>query len=98
MGRTSANAAAPITGTRTLRISSVAYAEEDRLSEANTASAVGLPSRSCARRAEDRALQRVPRARGQRVASLPDRRALLLDRGHLASPSRHPYSRRRGVR
>ena len=46
-GITSAKAATPTIGTPTFRISSVAYATEDRLSEANTASAVGLPSRSC---------------------------------------------------
>ena len=46
MGTTSENAAIPTAGTRTRRISSVAYAEDDRLSDAKTASAVGLPSRS----------------------------------------------------
>ena len=46
-GSTSAKAASPKYGTRTCRISSVAYADDDRLSLANTASAVGLPSRSC---------------------------------------------------
>ncbi len=46
MGTTRANAARPTAGTRTRRISSVAYADDDRLSEANTASAVGFPSRS----------------------------------------------------
>ena len=46
IGTTSENAATPITGTRTRRISLVAYADDDRLLEANTASAVGLPSRS----------------------------------------------------
>src|SRR5438477_615617 len=50
MGRTKANAATPTAGTRTRRISSVAYADDDRLSLAKTASAVGLPSRSCTRR------------------------------------------------
>ena len=34
-------------GTRTRRISSVAYADDERLSDAKTASAVGLPRRSC---------------------------------------------------
>ena len=48
IGTTSANAATPIAGMSTRRISSVAYADDDRLSDANTASAVGLPSRSCA--------------------------------------------------
>ena len=47
IGTTSENAATPTTGTRTRRISSVAYADDERLSQANTASAVGLPSRSC---------------------------------------------------
>src|ERR1700704_5545966 len=47
-GTTSEKAATPMTGTRTRRITSVAYAEDDRLSEANTARAVGLPSRSWA--------------------------------------------------
>ena len=47
-GTTSENAATPMTGTSTRRISSVAYADEERLSEAKTASAVGLPSRSWA--------------------------------------------------
>jgi hypothetical protein len=46
-GITSEKAATPTIGTPTFRISSVAYATEDRLSEAKTASAVGLPSRSC---------------------------------------------------
>ena len=47
IGTTIANAATPTAGTRTRRISSVAYADDDRLSDANTARAVGLPSRSC---------------------------------------------------
>src|SRR5262249_44998508 len=34
-------------GMRTRRISSVAYADDERLSDAKTARAVGLPSRSC---------------------------------------------------
>src|SRR4051794_21538376 len=41
------NARKPITGTRTWMISSLAYAVDDKASLANTASAVGLPSRSC---------------------------------------------------
>ena len=45
-GRTSEKAARPTTGTRTRRISSVAYADDERLSDANTARAVGLPRRS----------------------------------------------------
>src|SRR5712691_7568937 len=49
-GTTNENAATPTTGTRTLRISSVAYADDDRLSEANTANAVGFPRRSWASR------------------------------------------------
>src|SRR6478752_3120919 len=36
--------------TRTRRISSVAYAHDDKLSDANTANAVGLPSVSCSKR------------------------------------------------
>ena len=48
IGITSANAATPTYGTRCVRISSVPYATDDRLSDANTASAVGLPSRSWA--------------------------------------------------
>jgi hypothetical protein len=47
MGTTSENAAKPIAGTSTRRISSVAYADDDRLSDANTARAVGRPNRSC---------------------------------------------------
>ena len=47
IGITSEKARLPTAGTATFRISSVAYAEEDRLSLANTARAVGLPSRSC---------------------------------------------------
>src|SRR5918995_38710 len=47
IGTTSENATRPAMGTRTCRISSVAYADDDRLSEANTASAVGLPRRWC---------------------------------------------------
>ena len=47
-GTTIANAAMPTTGMRTRSISSVAYADDDRLSDAKTASAVGFPSRSCA--------------------------------------------------
>jgi hypothetical protein len=46
-GMTTEKASTPIAGTATLRISSVAYATEERLSLAKTASAVGLPSRSC---------------------------------------------------
>src|SRR5437016_462760 len=46
IGTTSANAPSPITGIRTRNISSVAYADDDKLSDANTASAVGLPRRS----------------------------------------------------
>ena len=48
IGTTSAKAATPTTGVRIRRISSVAYAEDERLSDANTASAVGLPRRSWA--------------------------------------------------
>ena len=56
IGITSVNASAPIpASTATLRISSVAYATEERLSEAKTASAVGLPRRSCSRLAVGRA-------------------------------------------
>ena len=51
MGRTSEKAIRPIAGMRTRRISSVAYATEDMLSEEKTAMAVGLPNRSCASRA-----------------------------------------------
>src|SRR5919198_138541 len=40
----------PIAGISTRRISSVAYATDDMLSEEKTASAVGRPSRSCSRR------------------------------------------------
>src|SRR6266508_4635922 len=47
IGMTSEKATAPTAGTATLTISSVAYAEDERLSLANTASAVGLPRRSC---------------------------------------------------
>src|SRR5205823_567177 len=46
IGTTSENAATPMAGTRMCRISSVAYAEDDRLSEAKTARAVGRPNRS----------------------------------------------------
>src|SRR2546421_254027 len=46
--------------TRTLRISSVAYADDERLSLANTARAVGLPRRSWTRRSVERG---VPTAR-----------------------------------
>src|SRR4051794_2312581 len=46
-GMSSENAAAPTNGSSCLRISSVAYATDDRLSEANTASAVALFRRSC---------------------------------------------------
>jgi len=42
IGTTSANAPRPITGIRTRSISSVAYADDDKLSDANTASAGGL--------------------------------------------------------
>ena len=51
MGMTSVNATMPTAGMRIRRISSVAYATEDMLSEEKTASAVGLPSRSCSSRA-----------------------------------------------
>ena len=47
IGNTNENATSPATGSRTCRISSVAYADDDRLSEANTANAVGLPRRWC---------------------------------------------------
>src|SRR5689334_14293251 len=50
LGTTIASAATPTAGISTRRISSVAYADDERLSDANTASAVGLPSRSCASR------------------------------------------------
>ncbi len=50
IGTSNENAATPMTGTRTRRISSDAYAEEERLSEAKTASAVGFPRRSCSSR------------------------------------------------
>src|SRR5215211_5330296 len=49
IGTTSENAATPTIGTSTRRISSVAYADDERLSDANTASAVGFPRRSCSR-------------------------------------------------
>src|SRR5579885_1930754 len=49
MGTTSEKAATPMAGTRTRRISSVAYADDDRLSDAKTARAVGLPRRSWTR-------------------------------------------------
>ena len=45
--RYTANAANPTTGTSTRMISSLAYAVDDSASLANTARAVGLPSRSC---------------------------------------------------
>src|SRR3954470_1393884 len=45
-GTTIENAATPIAGSSTRRISSVAYADEDKLSDANTARAVGLPNSS----------------------------------------------------
>ena len=44
-----------------MRISSVAYADDDRLSDAKTASAVGLPSRSWASREVGRAGPRIIR-------------------------------------
>src|SRR3954468_361318 len=49
-GTTYVNANTPIAGSSTRRISSVAYATDDMLSELKTASAVGLPSRSCSSR------------------------------------------------
>ena len=56
IGMTRVKAAAPIPARMaTFRISSVAYATEERLSEAKTASAVGLPRRSWARLAVGRA-------------------------------------------
>ena len=48
IGSTRAKASTPTAGTRTRRISSLAYAVDDRASLANTARAVGLPSRSWA--------------------------------------------------
>ena len=45
IGMRSVSAARPASGTRTSRISSVAYAVEEIASDANTASAVGRPSR-----------------------------------------------------
>ena len=50
IGVTSENAASPMTGTSTTRISSDAYAHDEMQSDANTASAVGLPSVSCSNR------------------------------------------------
>ena len=50
IGVMSENAARPMTGTSTTRISSDAYAHDEMQSEANTASAVGLPSVSCSNR------------------------------------------------
>ena len=47
IGTTYVNASTPIAGSKTRRISSVAYATDDMLSELKTASAVGFPSRSC---------------------------------------------------
>src|SRR4051812_50189947 len=41
------NAAAPTATKRTRRISSVAYADEEMQSDENTASATGMPRRSC---------------------------------------------------
>jgi hypothetical protein len=46
-GSTSANAAMPTAGIRTRRISSVAYATDDMLSEEKIARAVARPNRSC---------------------------------------------------
>ncbi len=39
------NASTPMTGIRTRRISSVAYADDEMQSDENTASAVGMPRR-----------------------------------------------------
>ena len=50
MGTTRENAATPTAGTRTRRISSVAYAVDEMASDESTASAVFLESRSCSRR------------------------------------------------
>ena len=89
-GITSANAATPTTGSTDLRISSVAYATEERLSEANTASAVGLPSRSWSRlarrRSPDRAAaaSRSSRGSAERVGARAPYSALLWCR-----PPRH---------
>src|SRR5206468_11447918 len=51
IGNTSEKEASPTAGISTRRITSVAYATEDKLSEENTARAVGFPSRSCVSRA-----------------------------------------------
>src|SRR2546430_16567728 len=63
IGTTSVKARMPTAGTRMRRISSVAYATEDMLSEENTARAVGLPSRSCSSRAVASGLPRNSRLR-----------------------------------
>ena len=47
IGTTSEKAANPTSGMSTWRISSVAYALDERLSDAKTARAVGFPSRWC---------------------------------------------------
>ena len=47
MPTTRLNAATPTATNSTRRISSVAYADDEMQSDENTASAVGMPSRSC---------------------------------------------------
>ena len=47
IGTTRLNAAIPTAGISTRRISSVAYADDEMQSDEKTASAVGIPSRSC---------------------------------------------------
>jgi hypothetical protein len=47
MGSTRLNAKMPAAGIRTRRISSVAYADDEMQSDEKTASAVGMPRRSC---------------------------------------------------
>src|SRR3977135_1013018 len=61
MGTTMAKMPMAVAFMRTLRISSVAYADDDRLSLAKTARAVGLPKRSWMRRSVERGLPTITR-------------------------------------
>src|SRR3982074_3260962 len=67
--------------TRTLRISSVAYADDDRVSLANTARAVGLPRRSWTRRSVDSGVPTTRRFKRRKPWDLLGRRALRVEAG-----------------
>src|SRR6266404_3013161 len=81
IGTTMAKMPMAVALTRTLRISSVAYADDERLSLANTARAVGLPRRSWTRRSVDRGLPTTRRFSRWKRWDLLGRRELRVEAG-----------------